>query len=304
MKIHVIDPQDEWRPLKRHLELEGNRFVGIDEADIVLTSKTQDVIKIPKVSVPIVGGYTRYQSEALKMMGYIPCSSGDTSGDLIFTRWYDFEREWHPQINVGIPLDRLMVGGLGPKIDVGYASRYIKESSIFDRPGLNGLLEALRFRGWVSIEVDSSTGGIVQLYTWAHPIGMYNILEGIPGSMSEWFMSPFGVRLTESWVVSVLISRYPFPHSLEGERVVLDGISTSTERHYWLYGPEEFKRSLSTTSTVLGIATGWDRFLARATEFMVDKLNQLNVPDIQYRTDIFDVASRIWKTARENGLVN
>ena len=306
MNIYIIDPLEEFAPLKRHLELEGNKFVNgseIKDADLVISTKLRENVKGVEKDVPVVGGFSRYRDEALKMMGYIP-SARRKEGDLVFTRWFDFNSSWHNQISVGIPLDRFMVGGLGPKIDSGYASRYIQSTTIFDRPGLSGLLEALRFIGWVSIEVSSEDGSVTQLYTWAHPIGMYNILEGVPGSLAEWFLNPFNVRLTESWVVSVLISRYPFPHSLEGDKIVLDGISTSTEKHYWLYGPEEFKRSLSSTSTVLGIATAWDKTLHGASDLLYSKLDRLRIENIQYRTDVFEVASRIWKRAKVGGLID
>jgi len=215
-------------------------------------------------------------------------------------KWWD--EGWNDQTFVGIPLNRLMNEGLGPRCDAGFVTSPFKREDIvsylFNNKGLEQFLKG--FVGFISFTL-SLEGGlrVVKIESGIPFNGFYNMLECLKVRVAEFLSGK--VDFYESWTASLLVSRSPFPHMEQSSKVFIDGINQSMEKHFWncLYN---HRKSFSTTSTVIGIATAWSTSLAEACRRCLRTARNLSVEDKQFRTDLVREAFKGFETLDGDGL--
>ena len=272
MKISIVSGTS---PLKRHLELEGYE---VEETE----------------SNPIV-----FAGLALGSMGY----TEGREAPYVVQRY--FKKKWHKQTLVGIPLDFLMNGDLGPQALVGFASRYVvspKIVELLENEALTVALAESGYEGFVHIGFDLD-GNVLHIKACPHELGLYAALEGCPKGIGEFIAKPMETRLLESWAVALLVSRYPFPHADKAVRVTLEGLSPKIEEHFWSWNLARWKRSWSTEGTKIGIATGWGQKLYEACDRSLRTCRAIRCIGMQYRTDTHEIISHKWEELKLRGWV-
>lgn len=140
--------------------------------------------------------------------------------------------------------------------------------------------------GFVSVNTNWELNAVRSVVTRADRLGLYNLLSGVPKSLSGFFARPFETHLHESWTVGILISRYPYPYELVGEKVILEGLDRGVEKNFWCFSPVEFNGVVHTEETRLGIVCHWGAFLHEACERSYATAGCLSVKDIQWRDDL------------------
>lgn len=300
MNIAICSQKGWLLPLARHLELEGHDVTIIAKPelvgprdDLLLTDTTVDP---SNRRVPTIGGGDTLHGELLRPYNLVP---GPSRGDHIVVKWFDRSQGFHPQLLLGFPVSKFMVGDLGTCVQAGMGARYMSECDLLQdlfmgNVALKATLEAMGFSGPVIIERDSRTKGVVSIHMGLRSIVLYNMFEGLPCSIVEWLDDPLSKTLYQSWTVNILVSRYPYPFQLEDGNVPLTGLTRSAEKHFWTFGGTEFKRSVSTHQTRLGLATGWGQTLSDAGRTSLSLARSVDVPDVQYRTDVPLVVGDRW----------
>lgn len=251
---------------------------------------------IPSAKIRVLKGES-FHSSAVKELGYVLSSH---SADCYITRWFDHSRNrWHKQTFLGIPITGLMERGLSVQIPSGCGGRYLPTTqgleSLFGRQELLALLGELRYSGPVSLLVSSADGLVSQIETRLPSWGVYNVLEGVPGTIGEFFSDPLGTVLQESWTLGVLVSRWPFPkETINGGLTTVGGVSADVERHLWLMKHEKFKDTIKVYGTAVGIVTAWGKSLWDCGKRVERTCRGLRVEEVQYRIDGADVCQPIY----------
>jgi hypothetical protein len=199
------------------------------------------------------------------------------------SRWWD--TRWGDQILVGMPISGLMNRGLGPSVEIGWASRYIDQTDMavwFENSGLEAALREMRHRGFVSLGFWEQN--LVACRTGMPGIGWYAVLEGAPGQILDWMLE--GGPLLESWVVGTLVTRFPFPVKGNAEPVKVEGGGP----HFWSLDNPWWTR--------LGVACGWNQSLGVAGGMCEGVCQSIEVPGVQYRTDLAQTVKKVWAKVR------
>ena len=164
-----------------------------------------------------------------------------------------FSSGWSNQIYVSFPLPTLMNDNLGVEIESGRVGRYIQTNpfdSIFH--SLTDLFTEMNYRGFVSIKLTSDMELIDILF--GAGLSLYNMLEGIKGKISDFLIHD--EYIMESWSASLVVSRYPYPFQLEGERLFIK-LNQSAMKHLWFYDLNVFKKTAYTDANKVCIVTAW-----------------------------------------------
>jgi hypothetical protein len=276
-------------PIKRRLELEGNQVVDLSIAEFAVTSKPNGL------RLPSMMSGERFNTVAMTELGY---KVSDYPADAYVSRWFDCRGGFGEKVFLGIPIVGLMDGGKGAGLQVGTVGNYVisaKIEAIFSRPELTALLKELRHSGFVSFWVSSEDGLVTEMETGVPAWGMYNIFEGLTGTLAEFFLDPIGTKLLKSWTVSLVVSRFPYPRDLITPQVCsITGITAEVEKHFWLGDASGFRNSFTTNSTIVGVATGWADTSWRANALVVGTCGNIGVGEVQYRTDGSDAAEIVY----------
>ena len=271
---------------------------GEDEADFCITSRAGVVEK------PALMGGEQLPRSVLDVLGF---KVEESDNDFFLTRWFGTGFGWGVNLFVGIPLRGLMNGGLSAPVDVGTAGCYVGNScfrELFEETGLADFLKEVNHSGFVSIRMNSDTMQVVGVETGVPGWGLYNILEGLPGTIGDFLAEPQACCFSESWTVGLLLSRFPYPLEKETKTAArIYGLSRATEKHFWLGPHEQFRNSTTTRSTVVGVATSWAKRLSEADNRAVGTCRSIMVEQAQYRTDTYAVAGQVWGRLKNAGVV-
>jgi hypothetical protein len=233
-------------------------------------------------------------------------------GDFFITKWWDRQaKSWTSQVLVGLPLVGLMENGLGRQISVGCCASYLDEKSleckavqVSLRPELVVLLQEMNHNGPVSFWFSAVDGGLASLETGIPSWGLYNLLEGVPGKLSEFFSRPNEMRLRESWTSSLVLSRYPWPCKTHTEEnLQFNNLNDEIEKHFWLGEHTQFKSSLYTRSTLIGVCTSWARTMLEAATRSSRTAQNLQITEAQYRRDSAQTCGPIFGKAKSLGIL-
>ena len=202
----------------------------------------EDHVTIDDYMLPLV---------AAEALGYDICKEDSD----FFISVYFNGSSWEKQVVIFIPIKGMMNGNLGCPVYSGIASRYVemhKASKWVDNPRLIGYLKELEYEGFVSLGINIKKNRVCFLNLGIPFLGLFNIIEGIE-NVRTFLESPS--RYMESWAVNILVSVYPFPHSLEfEEEVSLLKIEKPARKHIWVISD----------NTKLCCVTAWGRALYEA----------------------------------------
>jgi hypothetical protein len=279
MKIW-IDTKSELVALKSRIERDGDELVHErSKADVVIPTS----FMIPKEVLPSFG---------------FECSTAEPNYTV--SRWWNGQ-SWMPQLIVGVPLLRLMNNGLGLRVPVGYAARFVPTFSReedFENPTLQSFLQESKFQGFCTFAYVQES--VCEVHTGL-PYGLtYNLLESVRGKLGEWFLRPG--RLLESWTCSLLVSRpcFPFQRNSLVQHSVYYDLSQSTYEDQTVEGHVHM---FPNNSTQVAFVTAWSRSLHDSSERVLNVCRCLKVPDKQYRTDLERVARAVWSEITEREFV-
>lgn len=277
MKVFV-NQTGPFRGLCRHLQFEGDQVVQGDEAELVI----QDPLDIN----PQVLGLETSEGEPTHYVTKFWSGQG-----------------WSDSTFVGLPMIGMMDWGKGDQTCTGSVGRYIPTNghhAEFTEPSLEAFLKELGHHGFVSAIYSNDT--LSRLQTEVPFWGLYAILEGLEGEpISHWWQCP--TKLYETWVGSLLVSRYPYPHASTGERVA---VIVPEEEHVWLLGGSTFRDTWTTSDNELCIITGMDHEhggINNAARKIRRLAEGVKVEGVQYRTDMAEFARIRWSELKERGVV-
>jgi len=210
------------------------------------------------------------------------------------SKWFDRFNGWSDQLIILIPIFGVMNEGLGAGVCTGAALRYINHSILqerFSNEVLTGILQKQRHTGFVSIGL-SEEGESVDVSYGIPFYGNLIVLEGCKQRLSEFFTNQ--VPLMESWAVGLLVTRFPFPAKQSEERIFIEGISRSIQKHLVTPFVESYKHSFYTDSTIVALATTWDLRLVDANKRAVSIARSLLFGEKQFRTDLNSAVQEVW----------
>lgn len=285
-------------PLARHLVYEGDLITPvITEAELVISDKKLSDDK----NLYIVGGDFHLASTALDAMGFR--TSKSLSYDFVLTKWFN-SHDWLRQLIVGIPLSHLMNDNLGYDVRSGYATRFCSNKTlndIFNNSDLVAFLKKILYHGFVSILMTLDLS-IVSIVSNVPSNGIYGILEGVPGKISDFLTLPEENELMSSWTSTLMLSCYPFPFSSTIGRQTLHDINKSIEKHFWFNDIKGHSKALYTDSSLIGWSTSWGPTIGESNRRALRTCRNIKLPFKQYRTDLAFVVNRQWGHLQALGL--
>lgn len=262
-----------YETLKRPLVLEGHEIV-LEEAGVEFDEGKE-------LDIPLSG------------VGLLQLPMTTVSGgELVRTiRWFDGEW-WSQQTLLGIPLLTMMNDGLGESVETGLVCKFINSdrlNALFANAGLVSFLMKMKHVGFVTLALGQDLN--VLSVRLGAGIGLFNALEGFAGPTLDLLMH--GGPLLESWTVSIVVSRYPFPMmDMATERIYFEN-GNPAEKHLWFYGLEGFRYSFYTERTKVCVASAWATTLGDACNRVYRTCRELVIPKKQYRTDAFKQTSLV-----------
>ena len=180
----------------------------------------------------------------------------------------------------------------------GLGARYVQDEplhGVFSKGDLEEMLKELRYEGPVSVGAAAGEAGIVSISSTLPHWGLCNILEGTKGRIGEFLAYPFDNPLMESWTVSLLFSRFPYPAKVVEKTARIEGVDRGVENHFWFYpNVRVFKRTYTTEATKIGVASAWGDTLEEANSRAVSTCHVLGLPEKQFRTDGQYSIGAIW----------
>lgn len=276
------------KALAWRLQAEGDILVE-ENPDFILTNSFDTYKKHPGIHV--IGGELKLSSQDIKDLGFD--HSTDNAIVEVF-RWRD-RNGWGRQSIFGIPLRGMMNENLGLNYRTGLLTRYFggRYDGFFENPSIEDFLQRLFYSGLVIFGLTKDLK-VSYIKLGLGDFHLYSIIEGLEGKLSDFFFRSDAIRLKESWVCSILISRYPFPMKEYDERVHLEGLTKSALRHFYPFDVDGFSASsLYTEQTALGVSSAWGLSTAEASRRAIQTARNLHVPAIQYRTDAASEARRV-----------
>jgi len=221
--------------------------------------------------------------------------------DFIVSKWYD--GKWSCQTLIGFVLPTLMNNNLGVECDTGYTGRYVDDSKNIFSSLFSSQLILPFYQGYVSFfcSIEEKELMVNDIFFGLPGGGFFATLEGVKNRVSN-FLIGETPRLQESWIISLLFSRYPFPLKQKRDRVFVDNLSLSKLKHLFL---AEYKQTKShfVDGNFLGYATAWGKSLSNTGNRVLSTLDSIEVKEKQYRTDTIQYASQAWRYLQLQGLV-
>ena len=292
MNVHLLDASPRLRMLGRRMELEGETTGpgGLVVGHIVPCQKG------------VVGGLEEFPRIGIEALGF---KLSTYPLDFLALRWWDSSGGWRSWTVVGVPLTRLWTGDQGPEGFGGGAATVVGEGKLedlFHNSELESLLKLKHFSGLVAMGMSSEDGKVSTIWL-DEPWGfLFHILEARTGTVSD-FLTGKSQDLHTSWIVGLMVSRWPYPTEDKGVRTTIPGLGESIERHFWANGLERIKGSSYTSSNLVGMATSWGDDLRSANSYALRTCRNLKVPHLQYRLDCPRVVEPIWERIRNQFLV-
>ena len=286
----MVNPERNFKGIEYRLRLEGDEIVETKEADLVFTSQMGI-----STQAPVVGGDWMFPDSVLEALGF---KSTRKTWDYCFARWFGPNGDIGHTM-VGIPFRGMMNEGMGKAETIGMGSRFVTSrlaNHLYKNSNLLATIVEMNYQGFVCFLMsgDEVVGIRLGMPEW----GIYNALEALK---SEWPISKFlsDARhgcFYESWTISLLVTRFPWPHEDKADRVVVE---EAPSEHFWFLDPSPSKRGLWTEQTRLGVLTSWGLRINEASERILGLARKLKVPEIQFRTDLARSLSSAWGSIRE-----
>ncbi len=213
------------------------------------------------------------------------------------SRWFD--GEFAQQTLITFPAIGLMQGDMSALVDSGACCRYV-DPFPFDHLFLrmDDFLRQIHHRGFVTVGLAGTTTTSIQLGLPGYSI--YNVLESTRLPIIEALTKPD--RFFETWTISILISRYPFPHKDETtDRVFVNNIPPAARKHLWLFDHTDVRKTPMTNSTRIAVSTAFNNYLPKASSMALLACYDIDVPLKQFRTDVCSIGVRGWEEMASQG---
>jgi len=212
--------------------------------------------------------------------------------------WWDgFESHFH---SIAMSEDRLMNGDIGPRVDgAGITMRMVhKDSKIVRETAskLENILKKTSYRGPITIRTCVTKEDISALRLFAHINYLPNFSELYKGELTKLFHgiavgSNGYANFMKDYSISVLVSIPPYPHICVKQTYSpkrIEGLNDPNLKHIWLHDVKKEEGHFVTggnTGRVMTIAArGRDIIECRRRVYRT--LSNINIPYMQYRTDI------------------
>lgn len=282
MKIK-LSGSDVFNSISSHIELEGDEVVERGE-DLSFGNGRE--------RASIGGGLGISNQQALEALGF---EVGDNPV-LSASQWYD--EVWTGQVFVGAEMRGMMDGGLGRDLSTGFVGRFYSKSKrlndLFHTTSLINLLSELNYRGPVTLSL--SPDGKVSRLSYNPGLGLFNLLECRRSKISEVLTDPHANRLYESWTVSLLISRYPYPEIIPIKSSA-SRVDRELLRNFWPYEARIFRDNITFSSSLLGVVTSAGESVRKAAARALEIAGSLRVEEKQHRLDPVRVGDEMWRIA-------
>jgi len=288
--------------LERVLTLEGDEIVD-ENPDFVITSQLLKPEE-DQYNCPVVGGDCIFPEVVLASLSLpFPVSVQSPLSFLVF-KWFDLD--WREQTLFGIPLKTLMNEDLGPKCENGMVCNFVSKGpllKLFDNDKLKKLLRELNYLGFVSFGISLDEIPKIKFIQTGVPFnGFFNVMEATRGRTSD-FITGEDPTLFESWTANLVLSVSPWPFREICGRVCIRGVSPIVEKHLYLFGVENYRKSYYTERTLIGIATAWSSSLKGATSRVLQTLRNIELKEKQFRTDQRFAALKVYDKLQEMKLL-
>ena len=276
----------------KHVEKEGD-VITDDKPDFILTDESLNT------DVPVVRIGGRMPTS---MLDLIDIEKGERFACV--SKWFDRFEGWGEQLIISIPVYGMMENNRGANVLSGMALRYIDNSplsKLFDNILLSDTLKQQRHTGFVSIGITEN--GVACDVEYGIPWGgNLVVLEGCQQRLAEFFTCP--ERLMESWSVGIYVTRYPFPFVKNGDRIHIEGLSKTTQKHIYTPFVEHYRNSSYTDNTMLALCTSWDKRLIDANKRALSLCDKIIVDEKQYRSDINSAIQKKWALLITNDIIS
>jgi len=273
-------------------------------SDLVISDRPVNM----NTNIPVFSFGTSVPKIGLELMGYNTKPLEDHEYRSFFViKMYDPIQGFGDQTVIALGLDGMMNRGLGLNVNQGYALRYVPEGEgsrmLTENDELRSFLQKTHHNGFVCLEGRVSKGHVyVHAVTTDVPPGiLYGLALGVSTRLSQFFLEH--THLRETWVCSLMLTRYPYPFSLVDDRAFL----TIDRRDVLEYIQTPFVRkarnSMFTDSTIIGYATSWDTHLNDASKRVLASARHLHVSNLQYRTDMDEQCRQTYIELLNSGIV-
>jgi len=249
--------------------------------------------------------------ESLRLLGMAttldsPESQSQSSkSDYFVSRWFQ-GGSWGDYSFYGTPVRGIVDENKGADVEVGCIGCWKKlreeEKSLFEHEALSALLKELRHSGWVSLRLSTAAKGVLLGLECGVPSwGLYALCESLPEGLGGFFQDPLNTRMRESWVVSQILSTWPWPLlTSEIKRTQIKKPSEQAEKHIWLGNHKIFRDQIVIDSPgIVGVVTAWDHHPQAAWARTTRTCRGLGVRQSQWRSDGWRAVEQTWQKLDE-----
>ena len=306
MKVCFEKETGWYSAVRDQVVLEGDELDK--SADLVIATE----LKKPQGETRIGGDSPVPLAAVADLEGAVDFLEGEDS-DFFTIRWYN--EEFSPQNIVTFPIKGMMNEGLGLGVDTGSTTKFLS-GAVFDvlysSEGLREVVREFEYRGPVIAGWAFLPGKIclTHIRLGLYPFLTIPLFEGLTTKITD-FLTGKNQLLKESSLVSILVSRYPFPFQEQTSDVIhVRNLTPPVLKHFWTYEMEFHRHSFYTDRTIIGMATAWGALSAQDQGQRVMSLSEANrralrtcrsldVPNKQFRTDVDFRASFQWHQLEE-----
>jgi phosphoribosylamine-glycine ligase len=206
----------------------------------------------------------------------------------------------HNTLHSAIECERLMNDEKGPKVGcMGSVVRFWKNDSPkiyrLTLAKVERFLKQFKYSGILKCNcIISSKDKMPYFLGWVTHIGYTPLYEGV-GKLSELN----GHKPSYDWIGTVKVSMPPFPYRINACPDI--PLKLIDSKHVWLHDVKMESDNLVTAGAdgYICEVTGKSKSLGILEKEIYSLVEQMEIPDIQYRTDIFKSAQKKYKKLRE-----
>ncbi len=224
-----------------------------------------------------------------------------------YIRYFSREGVYSCQDILAFPLRYVLTDDQGPVCEAGMCARYVNPTERLTElfSDITPYLKDTGYKGFVSVGCNFNKDDVVRswVFTGLPRIALFNIIEGIKGRLSDWFLQPS--ILSESWTTSLLLSKFPYPLlSTAEEKIILRGVTPGVRKHFWFCNGVSFPhQAVTSNSPAIGISAAWGSTLTESNRRALKTCLSIKFKHKQFRTDGARNTQKRWARVEELGLV-
>ncbi|GEM_PF-4345798 len=275
---------------------QGHEIVDAMGADLLVSQTKYDL------DIPVFGYYDEFPKKVLPAVGL-----GDYNLQPEFYVCKFFSGEFRNQTLIVIELPNLLNDDLGPKVSCGSLTGFVhscpKLDAMFDNELLKKFVSEFNHIGFVSIGIRiQGVDALPCSLAFGFPkAATFSLMESYPTDLPSYF---FGTDqdLMESWIASLLISRWPWP--LHENVVEMKGVTPQIQKHFWHTGLGKPVRDTIKAVSGIGFITAWADNAREACRRCVRTAQNIEFEYKQYRTDMIVKGHKIVQSIEQTGIAS